>query len=272
MALKLTVEKLEDVEETLRPLYAEKDGKFHLGVEGLPDTTADKKTIENLRRVEKERGVEIEKWRKLGKSQEDIEKAFVRLEELEQLTLEKKGDFESLKAQLVEKQQEQLKKSDKRAADAEAKAERIERERDQERLDNLIKDAISVAKGRVKALMPIVRQFIDTEREGGAVKYVVKENGVPKLNLEGPRQGEPMTIAELIADLSEQEEYAGNFLGTGSSGGGARPPAGGKRPPHGISRKKDFGTGIEGAKKIEQFLSSFPTVELGTKAYQDLPD
>src|SRR5215475_9319960 len=90
MPLKLTVDKLEDVPEALRENYQEKDGKFILAVDGLEDNAAAQKTIENLRRVERERTAEIEKtrkeiatWKKFGKSQEDIEKALSRLDELE---------------------------------------------------------------------------------------------------------------------------------------------------------------------------------------------
>jgi len=279
MPLKLTVDKLEDVPEALRENYQEKDGKFILAVDGLEDNAAAQKTIENLRRVERERTAEIEKtrkeiatWKKFGKSQEDIEKALSRLDELEEKNLENKGDFETLKAQLVEKTQEQLKKSEKRAADAEAKATQIEREREQERLESVLKDAIAAGKGKLRALMPIVKQFVEIRREDGAIKYVViDDNKEPRRNLEGPRAGEPMTIAELIADLADQEEYAGNFVGTGNSGGGARQGAGGKQPPHGIRSHKDFGIGPDAARKIEQFFKSYPTVEEAQKAFDALP-
>jgi hypothetical protein len=74
--------------------------------------------------------------------------------------------------------------------------------------------------------------------------------------------------------MSQQDDYASLFEGTGTSGGGAKPPAdrNPKLNPLGIKAKKDFGTGIEGARKLSAFIEAFPTPEQGTKAFEALPD
>lgn len=49
MALNLVVEKLEAVPEAVRALYVERDGKYHLDVDGVPDVTGLKSALESER-------------------------------------------------------------------------------------------------------------------------------------------------------------------------------------------------------------------------------
>ena len=73
MALKLSVDKLDDVEENLRSLYVEKDGKFSLAVDGIEDTSALKEAL----RKERKRADDAEKqrkaWEKSGKTPDEIQ-------------------------------------------------------------------------------------------------------------------------------------------------------------------------------------------------------
>jgi hypothetical protein len=271
MALKLQVEKLEDLEEGLRPLYEEKDGKFVLSVDGIEDPTPYKKTIESLRKVERERGREIDNWKKLGLTPDEINEKLEKLQELEELKLEHKGDFETLKQQWLEKNESRIKKAEERAANAEADRARIQAEKEQDRLEVLIDRAIASNKGKMRPLKPIVKQFVKIEHVDGQVKYVAyDENGEPWVN----DKMTPVSINEMVSEMAGMEDYADLFEGSGNSGGGARPGAGGnqKGPPMGIRTKKDFGTGKEYHQKFEAWNKLFPTAEEATRAYVALPD
>ncbi len=275
--MKMVIEKIEDIEEPFRPLYEEKDGKFHLILEDFKpeDTSALKKNLEAARKAERERNREIDNWKKLGRTPEQIQEMAEKLEELESLRLESKGDFETLKAQWLEKNQGTITKAQKEAADARAEVLKLQNEREQDRLNAVIDRAIVAVKGRLRPLQPIVRQFVRIEHEEGQAKFVViDENGTPRYNLSGPNDGKLMTIPELLADLAQSEEYAGNFEGSGNSGSGAKPGAGGGAKPHnGIKRKADFGKGgQETNAKIADFIKSFPTEAEGVRAYTALPD
>lgn len=275
MGLKLNVEKLDDVEEPFRPLYAEKDGKFVLAVEGYEDVAPIKKALESARKAERERQQELSKYKQLEKTPEEIQAAFERMTELEKLTDEKGKaiDIEQFKQQWLEKNQGLLTKAQKEAVEAKERLAKLENEREQDRLNGVIERAIDAVKGKRNALRPIVRQFVKIERENGQSKFIViDENGNDRYNIGGPNDGKPMTIPELLADLAQSEDYAGNFEGSGNSGGGAKPGAGGKPAPLGIKKKSDFGGGINGAHKIDEFIKSFPTPEQGVAAYNALPD
>jgi len=273
--MKMVIEKIEDVEEPLRPLYEEKEGKFHLVLDDFKpeDTTALKKNLDAARRAERERNKEIDNWKKLGKTPEEIQAMSEKLEELESLRLESKGDFETLKAQWLEKNQATITKAQKEAADARAEAAQLKQEREQDRLNGVIDRAIVSVKGKMGPLRPIVRAMVRIEHEDGQAKFVViDENGTPRFNLSGPNDGKLMTIPELLADLSTQEEYAGIFEGSGNSGGGAKSTGGASGKPHnGVKSKADL-MGKDSAVKIAQFINSFPGgAEAGLKAYNALP-
>ncbi len=275
MGLKLQVEKIEDIEEAFRPLYEEKEGKFHLTLDDkIEDAVPLKKALENARRIERERNKEIDNWKKLGKTPDEIQEMATKLEELESLRLESKGDFETLKAQWLEKNQGTITKAQKEAQDAKAETALLKQEREQDRLNGVIDRAIVAAKGKLRPLQPIVRQFVKIEHEDGQAKFVViDENGTPRFNLSGPNDGKLMTIPELVADLATQEEYAGIFEGSGNSGGGGKSASGGNNKAHGnIRRKADLGSGAEYTAKFADFIKSFPTEAEGVKAYHALPD
>jgi hypothetical protein len=274
MALKLSVEKIDDVEEALRPLYVEKEGKIVLDLEGYEDPAPIKRTLESARRAERDRQRELDKWKGVGKTPDEIQAAFEKLTELETLAKNTPAEIENFKTQWLEKNQGTLTKLQKEAADAKAEAAALKVARDQDRLNAVIDRAISSVKGKMNPLRPIVRQFVQIQHEDGVAKFVVvDENGQPRYNVSGPNDGKQMTIPELLTELSQSEDYAGNFEGSGNSGAGSKPPAGGhKASPLGVKSKKDIPPGLPGAHKLAEFIRSFPSEEEGVKAYQALPD
>ena len=61
MALKLTVDTLDGIDESHHALYAEKDGKFHLDVDGVEDTTGLKSALDKERKANRELQGKIKK-------------------------------------------------------------------------------------------------------------------------------------------------------------------------------------------------------------------
>jgi len=277
MAIKLQVEKLDDIEETIRPLYVEKEGKFRLDLEGYEDVAPVKAALSKANRDAAERRKQVERWEKLGKSPEEIEEALAEHAELKEKfeAGHKPEDLDVIRKQAAENAAKEAAKSIKKAQD---EAATIAKERDDIRtqyerstVDQVVTAAISEHKGRVKALKPIVQLYVKPTHEEGRLRVrVYDEAGEIRYN----SKGDPMTPSELVAEMSQQDDYASLFEGSGTSGGGAK-PAGTAKPalaPLGIKSKKDFGTGMEGARKISAFIEAFPTPEAGTKAYEALPD
>jgi hypothetical protein len=76
MAIKLVVQDINTVDETMRPLYVERDGAFHLDAEGFedhPTVSKYKQQQEAARRSERAMKTQIDKWEKLGKTDEEIQ-------------------------------------------------------------------------------------------------------------------------------------------------------------------------------------------------------
>lgn len=96
--MKYEVDTLDGVDEAVRPLYEEKDGKFRLKVDGLPkpeDTAGLKSALQK----ERDRAKVAEKYEALGVSPEDIQKMLEAKEAAERKKLEDEGDFKSILAQ-----------------------------------------------------------------------------------------------------------------------------------------------------------------------------
>ena len=72
MPLAAIVESIDSVPEAFRSEYTEKDGKFHLNVEGLEDTGALKLTLQKERDARKALEKDVAAWKKLGKTPDEI--------------------------------------------------------------------------------------------------------------------------------------------------------------------------------------------------------
>lgn len=125
----------------------------------------------------------------------------------------KRGEFEQLTAK------------QKAAHEAETKKLKDEAEQNRKRYEDSVVEAattraIAAADGIPEILMPKVLASIkfkpgaDGARDG---VEVVNPDGSAKM---GPTGG-PMTLAELVAELREDDVWARGFKGTGASGGGA---------------------------------------------------
>lgn len=103
MPLALTVESLDGVPEALRGEYTERDGKFHLAVEGLEDTSGLKSALDKERKDRRELEKKVKRWEALGKSDEEIAEMLSSHEEAERKKAEQDGDHAKILKQHQDK-------------------------------------------------------------------------------------------------------------------------------------------------------------------------
>jgi hypothetical protein len=79
--------------------------------------------------------------------------------------------------------------------------------------------AIAEMKGSPKVLLPHVKAHVKVvEKDGVFREMVVDGKGNPRI---GDADGNPMSIKQFVTELKQDPDFARNFEGTGSSGGGA---------------------------------------------------
>lgn len=218
MALKFIVAKLEEVDEAYRALYKQReDGRFQIdaeGAEGSEDvqglkTAFAKQKEEQLALKQRLEGLsqnELKELKKLKKEREDEARD----------KLEKDGNFEAVKAQMIAKHNDELKaEQDKIAA--------LKRNLEKVLIQDAATQAIVEAKGNPKLLGPIVRGAMSLVEEGGEYKVrIVDAAGQPIVS---NAKGDPMTILGYVESLKAIPDYQPAFSASGSQGGGS-PPSG----------------------------------------------
>lgn len=246
--LKLVIDKIDEVEEASRALYVEKDGKFHLDVDGIEDTSGLKKALESERKRAGDLEKQIKKWQRLGKSDDEIEALIAAQEERTTTEAERKGEWDKLRAQMNEKHQAELVKKDESLA---AMRRRLEAEL----VDAKATAAIAAAKGVPDLLLPHVQRHVKVD--DNFVVHVVDAKGDPRVN----GKGEPLSISDLVAEMRQSDVFGRAFEGNGQSGSGTRPGnAGGGNLPN--KRRSEF--------KDEKERAAFVN-EHGLAAYTALP-
>lgn len=203
MPLKYQIDSLEGLDEATQALYTEKDGKYVLKVEGLPepeDTSGLKRKVEEL--LEESKAAKEAK----RKAEEEAERA-------REEKARKDGDHETLAKQYEEKYN---------TLTQQLEAERQERARDAVRSES-IKLAASLAEG---ANAELLSEFIQRRLryDEGKVKVTDAEGNLTI-----------SSIDDLKTEFRNDPRYAalitatkGSGSGAGGQGGGA--PQGGKNP------------------------------------------
>lgn len=258
MPLKMTVEKLDDVDEALRTLYVEKDGKFHLSVDGIEDTAPLKNALQKERAARGELEKKVKSWEKSGKSPEDIDALLEQQRKDEEYKLQQAGEWDKLKAQMNAKHQEDLKVV---AAKVDAKEKEVSSMRttlEQHLVDAQVTSAIAANDGIPDLLLPHVQRNVKVvEKDGHYSIMVVDKDGSPRVN----GKGDPLSISELVSEMKTSDIFGRAFKGSGHSGSGTRPnsSAGGSG---GIAKRSEL--------KNEKDRSAFID-EFGLDAYKALP-
>lgn len=215
MGLALTVDKIDTVPEAQRPLYVEKEGKFHLDVDGLEDTTGLKAALKAERTLREKHEKSVRGWEKLGKTAEEITTLIAEKEAAAEEAAKKAGNFDGILA---------THKTNwaKEKADSEAKLT-ADRDKADSRarkaiVDTRINNALTKGKATQEGLDLLV------ERLGKRIKLDFADDKETISILDST--GEPMvgtgkdglaTFDDLVKEAVKQ--YPSLFEGTGGGGG-----------------------------------------------------
>lgn len=273
MAIKLIIDKLEDVEEQHRQFYVEKDGKFHLDVDGAPGMTQAElqaAVAAATKKANKEAADlrhKFKPWETIGKTPEEIQAMLAEYDELlelktqrEMTEAEKKGQWEQLRTQMNEKHAKELAAKDKLVAEEIAKQGSLRKSIERHLIDSTALAAIAHHKGIPELLLPYVTQRLKVEEEEGQFNIkVVDAKGEAVVN----GKGEPLSPTEFVGEMQSNEVFGRAFQGSGNSGGGTRPGNGGGPGGHpSIQRRSD----LKNEKDRAEFIDKH-----GITAYSSLP-
>lgn len=246
--LKLVLDSLEGLDEPTRGMYVEKDGKFHLDVDGIEDTSGLKSALQKERKDRADLEKKVKRWEALGKTDEEIADLIAKHDETSQSEAERKGEWEKLRTQMNDKHAKELQKKDETIG---AMRKRLEAEL----VDARATTAIAAAKGVPDLLLPHVQRHVKVDENFNVV--VVDAKGDPRVN----GKGEPLSIADLVTEMRSTEIYGRAFEGSGHSGSGMRPGGDGGGIPQN-KRRSEFKTERERGDFIDQH---------GLEAYEALP-
>ncbi len=103
MALALTVDKIDSVPEALRGEYTEKDGKFHLNVDGLDAAYVPRTALQTANNEAATRRHQLAAWEKIGKTPDEIAALVAAADTDATEKAKKKGDFDGILKQHSDK-------------------------------------------------------------------------------------------------------------------------------------------------------------------------
>lgn len=205
--LKFQLDTLEGVDEVVRALYTEKDGKFVLGIEGLPqqeDVTGLKAKVDELLGEKKLAEKKAREAEELARTErEEAARKSGNVEELEKSWSEKFNRREAELNGLLEQERGTL-------------STQI-RDLTVGRTATDIASALAIP-GSAKALLPHIERRLSVEqRDGKPVVVVLDQQG--KLSA--------ATLDELKAEFANDTAFAPLIAGSKASGGGAAGAGGG---------------------------------------------
>lgn len=231
MALKLIVKTIEEVDEAMRPLYIERDGAFHLDAEGFDDhplVVKSKSNLEAARRSERAMKSQIDRWEKLGKSDEEIAALIATEEANKQTALEAKGQWEELKKQMNDRHLLEIKKWEGLTEAEKQNNTKLRGKLERYLIDAKATAAIAAAEGEPELLLPIVKRFMKVTEDPDTGEFstsIVDDKGGARVN----GKGDPLTVDELLTEMKSSEKLGRAFKASGASGGGSS-PGGGSNP------------------------------------------
>lgn len=216
MALKIEVESLDTVPETARSLYVEKDGKFRLDLDGYEDPAGLKSALQKEREAAKNASKQAAQWAALGKTPDEIAALVEAAKKADEEKALKGGEWEKVKGQMLEQHKGELGKKDLVIQSKDkALAKYL--------VDAAAVSALAEAKGSAALLLPHVRAKVKVVEDGDdyAVR-VLDAAGNPRVN----GKGEFLTIADLVSEMRQSDEYSRAFDASGTTGGGASQSSG----------------------------------------------
>ncbi len=225
--LKLELDKLDGLDDSVKSFYEEKDGKFRLKVDGVPDVSGRKNKVDQLLTEKKEAD---------RKAKEAAEAA----EAERQAALAKSGDIDALRqsyeAKLTKREKELM--------------EQLTGLQSQVHGLTVGQTAMAVAvelamDGSSDVLLPHVKQRLSMEIvDGQAVTRVLDKAGKPSA----------MTIEELKTEFAANPAFAPIIKASKAAGGGA---SGGNNSGGGAPKSKASLTGAQ-SERVAALKARFP--------------
>jgi hypothetical protein len=219
--LKFIVDDINAVDEAFRAFYKKRDdGKWQLDVEGAEPAEA----IAGLKNaLASEKLTAKQRQERLDALEKGDLVELQRLREEDRKRREKdahdKGDWETLKNQLVEQHQKEIAELTKKLQAKDGIIEQV-------LVDNQAMSELAAAQVvSPKVMLPHIKPFLKVIDEDGKPSIqVVDEKGKPRLSPDG--KGSNMTVAQLIESFKQSADYQPFFKGTGGRGGGSDSDAG----------------------------------------------
>lgn len=236
--LKFQLDSLDGVDEAVRPLYTEKDGKFVLGVDGLPpqeDVSGLKSKVEELlaeKKAEAEKRKAVED--QATKDREEALRKAGNVEELEKSWSDKYSRREAELSGQLETERTTLHAQIRELTVGRAAAD--------------LANELAVT-GSAKALLPHIERRLDVELRDGKPTVVVRDSS---------GKASAATLDELKKEITADTAFAPLIAGSKASGGGAA----GARGVGGAALKRSEMT----SEAKREFLA-----EHGQEAYLKLP-
>lgn len=136
--------------------------------------------------------------------------------ERERMEAKEVGDWDAREEQVRKEMAAQAAKEKKQL---EERLATLEDALEHQLIESVAVSAINEHKGSVKVLLPHVRSRVKMkEKDGKFTAAVVDAKGNPRI---GDAEGNPMSIGQFVEELKQDPDFARNFDGSGSSGGGA---------------------------------------------------
>lgn len=221
MPVKQVFEKRDDAPEWLRGSLLEDGGKFVFEAETSTEVAGLKKTLEERKAKHAELAKMLERYE--GIDPDKARQLALEAEKAEREGLKSKGDWETREKQLTERLAADLAKREQQFQTeldaAKTQAERLQKSLEQHLVRAEAMAALVSQGGLTKILMPHVTSQIKVMEEGDEhVARVIGADGKPRI---ADVKGTPMTIAQLVAEMREDPEYASAFKAPRVGGSGA---------------------------------------------------
>ena len=221
MPLKITVDSLDSVPENLRDQYKEVDGKFRLDLDGYEDPAGLKSALQSEREAAKAANRQVNAWKALGKTPEEIQALLQHLETDEDAKLISAGKLDEVVKKRTERMQADYDKKLQSESESRTKAEGKAAKLAERALQAVLRDAAARAGALPEALDDVVRRGAGTWVLNDEGDVVAMNGDEVMLGKDGKKPLSPQEWAESIRDSAPYFWPVMRGSGApGSSGGG----------------------------------------------------
>ena len=223
MPLRARLDSLDGLPDSVKELYASRDGKYVLDVETVGDFALE--NIGGLKHTLQEWKAKHERQREKldafgSYTPEQVEAALAKLAEPEPTPAGDKTPWREAKTALEAK----IAQLEKLAGDLEKKNEATVGQLRKQLVDNASLEAINKVGGNAKMLLPALRNIVDMRPKDGTDEWQQVILDEHKNVREDFRNGQmvPLQVTDLVAELRQDSEWSGAFPSSGASGSGSR--------------------------------------------------